>query len=58
MKKNWEKVLQIALLLLGTYGERLFITLHTLLCMMEPELFSFICLTIIFVNLTKMIDKH
>ena len=58
MKKNWEKAFQIALLFIGTYGERLFILLHTLICNMHPKLFSFICLSIVFVVLTEMINKH
>lgn len=58
MKKNWEKLLQIALLFVGTYGERFFIFVHTFLSSMSPELFSFICITIIFVTLTGIINKH
>lgn len=58
MKKNWVFFIQIALLLLGTYGERLFALVHALICNMSSELFSFICLTIVFVILTKMISKH
>ena len=58
MQKNWEKFIQIALLFLGTYGERLFILLHTLISKMNPEWFSFICLTIVFVILTEMISKQ
>lgn len=58
MQKNWEKFIQIALLFLGTYGERFFILLHTLICKMDSELFSFICLSIVFVTLTEMISKQ
>ncbi len=58
MKKNWEKEIQIALLFVGTYGERFFMLIHTLICRMQPELFSFICLSIIFVVLTQMTFKQ
>ena len=58
MKKNWEKVLQIALLFVGTYGERFFMLLHTLICNMGPEFFSFICLTVIFVGSVELTSKH
>ena len=58
MKKNWVKIIQIALLFLGTYGERLFVLLHTLISNMKAEWFSFICLTIIFVVLTEIISKQ
>ncbi len=59
MKKNWEKALQITLLLVGTYGERCFILLHTFICSMSPEGFSFLCLFIVFVKLVNMTsDRH
>ena len=58
MKKNWEKVLQIALLFVGTYGERFFMFVHTLLGSMSPELFSFVCLTVIFVGSVKLTSKQ
>ena len=58
MKHNWEKILSIALLFVGTYGERFFMLLHTLICNMKPEMFSFICLTIVFVILTEIMYKH
>jgi len=58
MKKNWEKVLQIALLFVGTYGERCFILLHTLICSMNPSVFSFICLTVIFIGSIELISKQ
>ena len=58
MKKNWEKVLQIVLLFVGTYGERCFMLLHTLICGMNPTVFSFICLTVIFVGSIELISKQ
>lgn len=58
MKKNWEKILQIALLFVGTYGERLFALLHTLISNMDPDIFSFICLTVIFVSSVELASKH
>lgn len=58
MKKNWDNLIQIALLFVGTYGERFFMLIHTLICRMQPELFSFVCLSVIFVILTKMISKQ
>ena len=58
MKKNWEKVLQIALLFVGTYGERFFMFVHTFLSSMSPELFSFVCLTVIFVGSVKLTSKQ
>ena len=58
MRKNWEKELQIALLFVGTYGERVFMRLHTLISNMNPALFSFICLTVIFVILVNVTSKH
>lgn len=56
--KKWENYLQFALLFVGTYGERIFMKLHTLISYMNPELFSFICLSIIFVILIKLTSKH
>ena len=58
MKKNWVKLLQIALLFVGTYGERCFILLHTLICSVSPDLFSFICLTVIFIGSVELISKQ
>lgn len=58
MKKNWEKALQIALLFIGTYGERIFILLHTLISSMNPEVFSFMCLTVIFISSVELISKQ
>lgn len=58
MKKNWEKMLQLALLFVGTYGERFFMFIHTLVRDMNPKLFSFICLSIVFVMITKATIKH
>lgn len=58
MKKNWDKVLQIALLFVGTYGERIFILLHTLISSMNPNVFSFICLTVIFISFIELISKQ
>lgn len=58
MKQNWEKALQIALLFVGTYGERFFMLVHTLVCNMSPEVFSFICLTVIFVVSVELTSKH
>lgn len=56
--KHWEKVLQIALLFVGTYGERCFIWLHTLISSMNPEVFSFMCLTVIFISSVELISKQ
>lgn len=56
--KNWVKVLQIALLFVGTYGERCFVCLHTLICSMDSEVFSFICLTVIFIGSIELISKQ
>lgn len=58
MQKNWEKYSKIALLFVGTYGDRFFMFVHTLICNMRPELFSFICLTVIFVCSVELTSKH
>lgn len=61
MKKpsfKWEKLFQLVLLFVGTYGERLFITLHAFICNMKPEFFSFICISIVFIILTKLTLKN
>ena len=57
-EKNWDKVLQIALLFVGTYGERCFMLLHTLISSMNPTVFSFICLTVIFIGSVELISKQ
>lgn len=58
MKKNWEEFLQIVLLFIGTYGERCFALLHTLICSMSPEVFSFICLSMIFIGFVKLMYRQ
>lgn len=61
MKKfnfKWEDFLELVLLFVGTYGERIFVALHAFIRNMKPESFSFICLAIVFVLLTKLTHKN
>ncbi len=44
--KNWQKLKELGLLILGTYGERLFTFLHTMLKNMPPNLFCASCFLI------------
>lgn len=61
MKKfnfKWENFSELVLLFVGTYGERIFVALHAFIRNMKPELFSFICLTIVFILLTILTHKN
>ena len=60
MKKfsfKWENFLQLVLLFVGTYGERIFVALHAFIRNMKPESFSFVCLTVVFIALIKLTQK-
>nr|DAJ96655.1 MAG TPA: hypothetical protein [Caudoviricetes sp.]DAX05502.1 MAG TPA: hypothetical protein [Bacteriophage sp.] len=61
MKKfnfKWEDFLNLVLLFVGTYGERIFVALHAFICNMRPEMFSFICLTFVFIALFILTHKN
>ena len=58
MSSKWNKTYQLVLLFVGTYGERIFVALHAFICNMNPDVFSFICLTIVFIMLIKLTQKN
>lgn len=58
MNYNWENFMELVLLFLGTYGERFFIAIHALICCMEPEVFSFLCLSFIFIFVIFIKPEH
>jgi hypothetical protein len=61
MKKlsfKWEDFLQLVLLFVGTYGERIFVALHAFISNMKPETFSFACLTVVFITLINVTHKN
>lgn len=44
-KKIWSNLKTLILFILGTYGEKTFVLLHTFIIRMSPQSFSFICLS-------------
>lgn len=58
MSSKWNKTYQLVLLFVGTYGERIFVALHAFICNMNPDVFSFICLAMVFAILTEIPHKN
>ena len=61
MKKysfKWEDFLQLVLLCIGTYGERIFVAVHAFISNMKPELFSFICLIVTYIMFVKLTHSN
>ena len=61
MKKfnfKWENFLQLVLLFVGTYGERIFVAFHTFISNMKPETFSFVCISIVFMAIVSLLHKN
>lgn len=60
MKKfnfKWEDFLNLVLLFVGTYGERIFVALHAFISNMKPEVFSFVCLSLVLIALFLLTHK-
>lgn len=55
---KWEDFLDLVLLFVSTYGERIFVALHAFICNLKPQTFSFVCLSFVLFTLFMLTHKN